>query len=428
MEKSGLHNKQDLFFWSLILYLFFEVVRAADVYSFLSTIHAQRISMLLLLFMALLSNNRHLKKGSFNNWLLLFCISLLFSTVFSYSSSSSWIVTNNYLKLVLFVFLINYCIETEFLLKSFIICLFLLVFLYVVLSIREYLLGQHVYTMGVKRITGWDSITGPNRLAVICTCFLPFSILMLKKESFVELRLFDFLLLKKKIFYLIVWISFPASISVILLTNSRSGFLLLITFCLLFFLRSKKKIRIVIIILLTVIIGYNLLPESSKHRYRSIFVFAGLVEETKEKTKVDEWSQTSAEGRLFGLKRGLEIFCQNPILGVGPGCFKLVSGNSLQAHNLIGQLFSETGLIGVIPFFALILSIFKNLNIINKYSEFEYISQMGTTIKDAMCIMVVGSFFAHTVFFLWWILFGVLSLLSINLLSRKQLNLNSQTS
>ncbi len=410
MENNSIPDRQDFFFWSVILYVFFEIVRAADVYSFLTTIHAQRISMLIVLISALMSGNRGYIGGAFNRWLFLFIAALLIATIFAYDSSVSWDVTIIYLKLILFIFLTGYCINTEFLLKSFVLCLFLLVVLYIVLSIREYLLGQHVYDMGVRRIIGWDGQTGPNRLAIISACNLPFGIMMLKKESFVELRFNNILLVHNKLFIIIVWLYFPAAIVVILLTNSRTGLLLLLTFCMLFFLKSKKKLKISIVLLLVAIISYNAIPESSKHRYRSILVMAGLADKPETITRVDEISRSSAEGRLFGFKRGIEIFLQNPVMGVGPGGFQLISGNRIQAHNLIGQLFSETGLVGIITFFGLVLSILKNLTIIRRHLTAGYIFNLGVAMKDALFILVVGSVFAHTLFFIWWVLWGTLSL------------------
>jgi len=274
--------------------------------------------------------------------------------------------------------------------------------------------------MGVKRLLGWDAQIGPNRYALQCACFLPFWVLMLKENSFVELRFWNYLLLSKKLFRVILWIHLPVTIVTILLTNSRSGLLLLLVFGFILFLRSKKKLTILCTITLITIVGYNFLPEATKHRYRSILVTAGFAEIEGEQTSVDKWSESSAQGRIFGLKRGLEIFREKPIFGVGPGGFQEVSGNSLQAHNLIGQLFSETGMAGIIPFTLLVFSIFKNLRTIRSRFQSGYIRNLSDAIRNSLYILLIGSFFAHTLFFSFWLLLGVISLLSLVLTQQTQ--------
>jgi len=408
-------TQQDFFFWALILCLFFEIVRAADVYDFLSSYRAQLLSYILLIGSSVFANKRSYKKGNFNFWLFFFSLSLITTTLFAYDPSVSWKVTSDYLKLVFLVFLINYCIETEFLLKSFLMCLFLLVFLYLILCFREFLLGQHDYDMGVIRLIGWEGQTGPNRVAYLTACFLPLGVLMLKKESFVRLNFYDLLLIPQWFFKLIVWTYFPLSIIVILLTNSRTGLVLLIIFGLFLFFNSQKKMRIICVIAIIIAFGYNFLPESTKNRYRSIFIVSGFVDYEGEMTRVDEVTQESAQGRLFGLKRGIEIFKEYPVFGVGPGGFQLLSGNKLQAHNLIGQLFSETGILGIFTFSGLLGSILFNLKKVRIYSNSSYILSLASTIKSIFFIMMVGSIFSHTLFFLYWPLWGMISLLSLSL-------------
>lgn len=335
--------------------------------------------------------------------------------MFALNNDFAWDVTYNYFKLVIFTFIIIYCVKDEFYLKAFVLCFFLIVLLYTVLSFREFLLGQHVYDMGVKRMLGWDNQTSPNRFGMMCVCFLPFSFLMLKQVSYVPLHMFKVLIMPKGLLRILAKFNIILSIVCVFLTNSRSSLVLLVFLVLLKFLRTKKKILILVLIatLTTLILGF--LPESTKNRYMSIFYSAGIIERTQPMTRVDQWTDASAQGRLFGLKRGLELYRQYPLLGVGPGGFQFVSGNNLQAHNILGQAASEVGTLGILTFVGMLFFIFRNLKKITSNDKeivsVSYSQNLRVTILDSLYLLIIGSIFAHTLFFSWWLFLGAFSVL-----------------
>ena len=409
-------KNQDILFWILIIYLFLEIVRAADVYSFLSDIRIQLVTIVFYCILApFLSEGRKIVNNYLNFYVLLFLLSLFISSIFSLNSVVAWNETYNYFKLVVLYFIVIYCIKDLFYLKSFILCLFLLVTLYIVLSFREFLLGQHIYDMGVRRMLGWDGNVSPNRLGMMCAVFLPYSLMMLKKENYVELVFFNWTIMPWWAVKLTAMVSIVLSISCIILTRSRSSLILLFLYFLIFFYRSRNKILLVGSIVILVPFIINMLPEATKNRYMSILYISGIQERTQQMSREEEWSQTSAQGRIFGLKRGLELYGQYPLFGVGPGGFRYVSGNNLQAHNLLGQTAAEVGTFGLFSFvcilFYTIINLIKTNPVNPQIDLFLYAKNLRIATLDAFSIFFIGSFFGHTLFYSWWLLLGAISVL-----------------
>jgi O-antigen ligase len=82
--------------------------------------------------------------------------------------------------------------------------------------------------------------------------------------------------------------------------------------------------------------------------------------------RISNLIDTSSSDRIDYYKTAIELFSENPILGVGIGNWKIVSIKNLgskiynytipyHVHNDILQIFSETGLIGGISFFMILM-------------------------------------------------------------------------
>lgn len=404
-------EKQDLFFWGTIFYLFLEIVGPQNVYSILETIRIQLLVIAILIVVSIFQYKRRIFWCAENSLIILLMAAFFISTMFALNFDAAWQVTYDYFKLVIYYFVIIYCIKNNNSLKSYIICLFLMISLYILLSFREYLHGQHVYDMGVIRMLGWDRRLSPNRLGILCAISIPLSFLMLKEEVYTKLFLFGKNIMPAKFLKLLAYITMVVSIINIFLTNSRTSLLLLCFYCLTLFFRLKRKILLAVFVALLVPLIVSNLPEETIDRYMSIVYDLGLVKRKVPMTREEEWTEASAQGRLFGLKRGMEIFMEYPVFGVGPGGFQYISGNNLQAHNLLGQVASETGIVGLVTFSFLILTSYRKFR-----KAKDKIDKKGRTIapfwiytkiafKDILNIMLISSIFAHTLFYSWWLIF-----------------------
>lgn len=68
----------------------------------------------------------------------------------------------------------------------------------------------------------------------------------------------------------------------------------------------------------------------------------------------------SASSRLEGLLLGVQVWQDSPLLGHGPSSFAIVTGRGLGAHNVYGQVLSETGLVGALAFAGLLACFLLN--------------------------------------------------------------------
>lgn len=73
-------------------------------------------------------------------------------------------------------------------------------------------------------------------------------------------------------------------------------------------------------------------------------------------------SDVSGSSRITGLRNGIEMMINRPILGVGPGCYPVARrqwfGWGLWAHNHYGELIGELGIIGTIIWFGFLKGYF----------------------------------------------------------------------
>lgn len=423
VDSSLCKDDQTMFFWIVVVYLFLEIVRVADVYSFLNAIRAQRLWIVVVFVSALFQQGLRVRVGMTGFSIMFFTLSILVSALFSPYPSLSLDVVYDYSKIVILYFVIVYCVKNQVVLKSIIICFTLLAFLYICLSLREFFLGQHVYDMGVRRMLGWDAQTSPNRFGLFCVVFLPFALLLLKQNSRCPLYFSSFRVFSEKILKKMMLLYIPLALICVFLTRSRSALVVLLLFCVLTFWRSKHKILLILLLGLVGVIAWNTLPDAARVRYMTILYDMGIVERVAEMSSVDMWAEASAQGRLDGLLNGVKLFFENPLLGVGPGNFQYVSGSNLQTHNLIGQILSETGVAGLIPFVLLIASILLNNRRCKLLSEVDeagaenllYARNLGGAINNSFLLLLLGSMFAHTLFFSWWLFLAVFSYLNLKI-------------
>lgn len=206
--------------------------------------------------------------------------------------------------------------------------------LYLLRSFMEYLNGKHQFTMGVSRMMGAGlSVSDPNSFAGTIAFSLPILTWCAVRTRLLFLRL------------CVVVYGLLATYCVIQ-THSRSGLVLHILnvlFALVMLPSRKVKLGLAV-----VLVGLGVWLASSQtdealDRYSSIL-------SSKTYTK-----ESSTVGRIEGYKIAFRMFAENPLTGVGPGCWpayrmRRVDGDRLMPHNLTGQVVATYGLAGLVPF------------------------------------------------------------------------------
>ena len=258
-------------------------------------------------------------------------------------------------------------------------------------------LGYCIFVLGNvwhrTRLTA-GTVFDPNDLAYFFITVIPISfIIFLSDERF-----------SKKI---IAAVSIIVSLSVILLTGSRGGFVGLLVMLLLILLtktgglkRSHKMALITGLILIFSYYGYRI----DMARYMTI-------------TDIEsDYNITHEFGRIAIWERALGFTISNPITGIGFSCFPMAIGYDRDAdgaiprwqavHNSYLQISSELGLIGFAVFMSLIFGCLKNFSYWRKTemtsTERHEFNTIGGLLQIGFMGSLVTAFFlskAYSIFF-----------------------------
>jgi O-antigen ligase len=263
------------------------------------------------------------------------------SSLLALNRGVAFLWTYDYLKLVVFYFVILLVIQDEEQLKRFFIAYIVIMLLYVGKSSWEFFLhDKYMYRMGTKRMMGIDTTYGdPNSFAASIIYSLPFLWGMIKyklENPWIKKILYGYGIL---------------SIVAIVCTGSRAGMVSGLLFLFLVWLKTSQKMVGIILISILLFLTWNIMPEKYRLRFMTIYT-----------SGISKSADVSAQGRIYTLKRGFDMFKKKPVFGVGPGNFKQgltlfgdYSGTS--SHNLYGSMFGELGLLGTLAFIFMIYKI-----------------------------------------------------------------------
>ncbi len=142
-------------------------------------------------------------------------------------------------------------------------------------------------------------------------------------------------------------------------------------------------------------------------------------------------AQESAQGRIDGLLDGVALFQLFPLTGVGIGNFianrvNLLNGPPLQAHNLLGQILGETGMIGMIGFSVVVIAAFVGCTQIrfknsDQGSIFYVFDQLSLACRDALLLLLVLGLFGHNLLRFNWYLITIIVEIAIVFYPKKEL-------
>ena len=280
-----------------------------------------------------------------------------------------------------------------------------------------------VYNNHMMRLGG---VTGyfahPNMLAIVTASSLPFFYYYMRDSKSKKVKIVCLLLLL-------------ISVRVIMLTQSRTGFVGVAAFVFLVWMRSKRKVMGAIACLVMAAVGWTFAPQQTRDRFLTLFRVLDVMT-TDRDTWTEEEDDTlgSMESRLELTQRTLIAFAENPVLGLGLGCFASYNGRRwglwFPPHNTFLQVLAEAGILGFITLMFVIYRTYQNLLRVRRESE-----QLNTkdgffaTTADAvmasyLTFMVVALFGIELVNNHWWVM-GGLSVVLLRVLSHERALLDS---
>ena len=107
---------------------------------------------------------------------------------------------------------------------------------------------------------------------------------------------------------------------------------------------TKYRWRLVLLLAVAAPLAWVSLSENLQNRYLTLI----------DPSRGPANAEASAESRLTFFWLAVDIWKENPIFGIGPGCFQIVNPVGLQAHNLYGQTMSELGTVGVVALLVMV--------------------------------------------------------------------------
>lgn len=191
----------------------------------------------------------------------------------------------------------------------------------------------------MNRLSGAPSdILNPNGLAFVIVTTIPFLYFM------------SFVTWKYRIISIII---LPILLYALVLTGSRSGIIGLFAILAGIMMKSKRRIYILLIFFLVIGAMNFMLTDDLRDRYASIF-------DSNAKNAV------TANDRLEGVKKSLDIALNKPFIGHGLGTSREANANfsmkNVRAHNLWAELAQELGFIGLFIFAFYITQIVTNFS------------------------------------------------------------------
>lgn len=379
---------EDLPFWLINLYLFFEYVRPQTLYPVIDFLPYAQI-ILIATFISVLTSKQSFHVANIENKLLwLYFGAILFSSMFALSPGHSFsrIMDFDFITWILIYYLIINIVTTE---KRFLV--FILAFL-----IYNFKMSQHSFIGWAKQgfsFSSWGSGSGPGwfhnsgEFGIEMCVFFPIALYFVVSlwRHWPKWKIFLFLL-------------FPLTAVSGMISSSSRGALLggAAVVVWIVVLQSRYKIRALLVMSLVAYLVFLAIPLEQKERFQS----SG--EDRTSTTRLERW------------ERGVEMGNRYPLFGVGYENWtiadkKFFGSTGGLSHNIFVQCFSELGYSGLVVFVLMILLVLINNFSTRKIARQQlkgnkFIESMAFGLDGALVGYLVSGFFVTVLYYpYFWI-------------------------
>ena len=381
----------------------------------LGPLHIARIYALIMIGAILLFGATRLYLSSFQTRsVILFILALMLSSVLSFDFAAAWEDLYVYLTLVAFYFVLLSVVQTPYQLLFMVTCYILAQALYLAKAqVEFFIFNDHITAMGVRRMVGIDiTFADPNAVAEATVISLPLALALWRaRRVFTETWPNSWRSWFSRGLLLYFWLA----MSSVILTHSRAGMLGFAVFVFLVAAWQKnlgKSLRNISYAAAFLLMVWFLMPSEYQDRLSTVW--------NPEAARAD--ARASAEGRIQGMQAGLRMFQDYPFCGVGLGNFIAyrvtnIDGAPLLAHNLLGQMLGETGLIGAGTFLLMIFAVLWNCRQTIRLTHdhpvpyMELYAQLASAFMQAIVLLVFFGLSLHNMYRFQWLWIAAFSLL-----------------
>lgn len=247
------------------------------------------------------------------------------------------------------------------------------------------------------------SVGDPNYYAQIMVVLLPLSIDRFFSEKRLILRLIS------------AW-AFMVCAFTVVYTYSRGAFLAASIALIIYGFRRRPNPTQLVFVVLIAFLVYQFLPSNYTSRIATLFDFL-------PGTSNSTYSDSSFRGRSSENMVAINMFLDNPILGVGMGNYNNkyqeysrqlgvdFRNTARSAHSLYLEILAERGLLGILSFLTMIYYTFISLHSAEKTflqnKMYEY-SNLAFAVTIALAVYLVTALFLHDALIRYfWLLLGL---------------------
>lgn len=233
-----------------------------------------------------------------------------------------------------------------------------------------YIVGQVTSYSAIEsrvKITGTFEFLGPNEVAA----FLNQNTVILA-GIYLSLR-------KHWMKFLLLGLIMANTYSIIFIYSRGAYVGLLVGMIILFLIKNRK---LLIPIILVLVFWQVVLPEKVIERIQGT------------KNEYGELDQSS-ELRLVMWEKGIELFKQSPIFGIGFGLYRMKDfGTGLKdTHNIYVKILAEQGIIGIILFIFVVFAMCRQGFYLYKKGDNEFSRGLGIGLFASMFTLIINNFF-----------------------------------
>lgn len=317
------------------------------------------------------------------------------------------LVVKNYTLVVVFALIMATAVRDERGLYKLVTAFMVVMVLYMLHSVWEYKNGRHVFRMGISRLVGVDTSLGdPNSFGASIVYSLPFLSFfwVYWGRGWKRWLIGMYLLL---------------AVGCVLLTGSRSSLLGAIVWAGMLLMQSRHKALAAVLLGVLACSSWFVLPDSLKTRFETII----------DPSVGPANAQESGMGRVEGLINGVALLGRFPLTGCGPGAWRPATGSPIESHSLYGQVMGEMGLVGILAFGTLVVTLTIHLRKLRRLTNPDYgpapdagLHALARAMGTSLFLLLFLGIFGHNLYRYNWAWYAAFTAVALGLCQERLYN------